>query len=558
MYSVSNAFHSAATANTRQIVVKALFNDSLWLTGDNLINMTITEAVNASDGISMGATISSKLELTFKMPETTLPLSGGWVQPYVGFYGIDEYCPLGKFYITEANSKGDSFTITAYDGFSKTEERYTPQIEMPNTAEAILKDIASQCGFSLDANNVGASGIVILSDLPTLNSEGILIFSNAPTLDDDGVLIFAEDFEYPEGMFELYDFTCRQYIGYFAGLLGKNAKFNRQGSLVFSWYNNADCNISSNLQYMDGFKRLTDKAFVVQSISSGSSDAMVTSGSGFGISFENPFMTQERLDEIAATIGKPAFTPAEVKWRGNPAIEAGDIIRAEDKAGEFHTVYVMEQILKIGSGLHSEIKCFGKSEAAIQFGTSPQAKKLQQVYTKLQEAITEATTLLNGANGGVFEVLDEDGDGINDGWIIHSADQQKFIKANLNGIGITTDGGATYEQAMTANGINASAINTGTMNAQRINVGDAVLGDVFSVDTDENGHPIVTIGASDSDIKQKQTNDAITFVNGNEDTVARFSITGAEWADMQQMKYCGFLWTKSSITGNVRFTKGGE
>ena len=218
----------------------------------------------------------------------------------------------------------------------------------------------------------------------------------------------------------------------------------------------------------------------------------------------------------------------------------------------------MEQTLHISGGMYSEIKCYGKSEAEINFETSPQEKKLQQLKTELQSVIAEATRLLQGANGGVFEILDENGDGINDGWIIRTVDDMQHIKANVNGIGITTDGGQTYEQAITVNGINASTITTGQMNSERITVGDATLGDVFTVELDEDGHPVVTIGSSGSDIKQKQTSDAVTFVDGADNKVARFSVSGAEWADMQEMRYCGFVWTKSSTTGNVRFTKASE
>ena len=59
-------------------------------------------------------------------------------------------------------------------------------------------------------------------------------------------------------------------------------------------------------------------------------------------------------------------------------------------------------------------------------------------------------------------------------------------------------------------------------------------------------------------IKQKQTNDAVSFVDNQNNQVAKFSTTGAEWADLQQMKYCGFVWTKSASSGNVRFTKVGD
>lgn len=560
MYSVSTEFNTAAEAITRQILIKACFNGSIWLTGKNLIDITVTEALDSSSGISMGTTIASKLSLTFKMPETPILLTGGWVQPYVGFEGAAEYCPLGKYYITDISSKGDKITVTGYDGFSKTEEQYTPQIEMPNTAKTILNDIAAQCGFIIapsEAPTVDEDGILESIELPTVDENGVLIFADTPAITQLGVVVLAGEAAYPEGTFDMYDFTCRQWIGYLAGLLGKNAKFNRDGELTFKWYKDIDYSITSELQYLSGFTKLTDDIFTVQSITAGASDNNFTAGNGVGISFENPFMTQERLDEIAATIGTPSFMPASIKWRGNPIIEAGDIIVADDKAGVSYTVYIMEQTLKIGGGLHSEIKCYGSTEEAINFETSPQKRKLQKIYSDLQKAIANATKLLNGANGGVFEILDEDHDGINDGWKIRSADDSRFIKATLDGIGITTDGGATYQEAMTVDGINASTITTGQMSAERITVGDKTLGDVFEVTLDADGHPVVIIGASNSNLHQKQTNDAISFVDNADQLKARFSTAGAEWADMQEIKYCGFVWTKSE-NGNVRFTKAGE
>lgn len=515
MYNVSEAYTEAAEARGRTILTKAILNET-ELGNSNIIELSVNEAVS-SPKLSMGSTISAQLKLKIKAPDMPILLDGAVVKPYIGLG--EEFCPLGKFNITKTESDNDfqiTYTIIGYDDFSKTEVKYTPSITMPNTAQAIMEDIASQCNFSI-----------------------------------------AADIVYPKGNFEFYDVTCREYIGYFAGLVGKNARFNRDGELTFIWYTDIGYTVGRSLQYMSGFKRLADKAFEVQSITSGTAGNVIVSGSGVGFSFNNPFMTQDILDGILTSIGSVSFTPSQLKWRGNPAIEAGDIITAEDKYGQLHTVFVMEQTIKVSGGLYSEIKCYADTEAAMNFTTSPQAKKIQQIYNKLQDAITAATALLNGSNGGVFEVIDENSDGINDGWIIHSADGQKFIKANLGGIGITTDGGATYKQAMTADGINANAITTGQMNAQRLSVGDSSLGDVFLVELDEEGHPVIIIGSSQNDIKQRQTNSAIEFVDGADNTVAKFSITGAEWADMQQIKYCGFVWTKSEITGNVRFTKIG-
>ena len=557
MYSVSSNFIAAAEANARQILTRAYINDSTLLTGEDIIDLSIIEAIDTSSSVSMGSAISSKLEMKIKAPQTPILLTGSSIRPEIAFYGVDEWVPLGKFYIESAKSNDDyntTYTLTAYDAFSKTEDSYIPRISMPNTGAEVLRDIAEQCGFELGDLPTSLNEVQITCENVTLHEDGTLEFPNGATV-NNGILIIRDYSSTPSD--EISTYTCRQYIGYLAGLAGKSARFDRTGKLAFTWYTDTGYSIPRTLQYMGGCKRLTERPQEIHSITSGPSGAEMTSGSGAGFSFENPFMTQSILDEIFSRIGTLEFSPMKVKWRGNPAVEVGDIIKVEDSLGVQQTVYVMEQTLRISGGLHTEIQCYGQADEEIAFSTSPTSKKLQQVYTKLQEAIAEATQLLSGSLGGVFEVTDEDADGINDGWIIRTADSMQFIKANLNGIGITRDGGATYEQAMTTQGINASAIHTGEMNAQRISVGDKTLGDVFAVELDDDNHPVVTIGSSESDIRQKQTNDAITFVNNIEDIVAKFSITGAEWADMQQMKYCGFVWTKSE-SGNVRFTKAGE
>lgn len=88
---------------------------------------------------------------------------------------------------------------------------------------------------------------------------------------------------------------------------------------------------------------------------------------------------------------------------------------------------------------------------------------------QLEQTIKKATELLNGANGGVWELLDENGDGINDAWILRSYDSQKFVKATRDGIGVTVDGGRTYQTAMTAEGIHGESIIAGSVTAEKLN-----------------------------------------------------------------------------------------
>lgn len=558
MYTVSADFITAARAQARHILVRAQISDT-WLAANDIISMAVTEAVNSSDGISMGATIASKLTMTIKMPDTRMALSGSKVRPEVALDGVNEWVPLGDFYITEAHSKDDfqtTFDITAYDTFSKTDVPYNPQIAMPNTATAILGDIAAQCGFSIGVLPEVLDGVLVCQDPPTLDASGTLAFP-CEAHAESGILAVGVPFITPPGEFELLDLTCRQYIGYFAGLLGRNARFDRDGMLTFVWYKDNGCSIPRSLQYLNGCKRLTDQDFVVRSLTSGTSEQSMTAGSGVGISFDNPFMTQETLDGIMANIGTVTYTPMQVKWRGNPAVEAGDIVQVEDHNGSLRTVYVMEQTLRIGGGMHSEINCYGASDAEIAFSTSPTTKKLQRVYTQLNQAIKDATTLLNGANGGVFEIVDENGDGVNDGWLIRSPDRQKFIKATQDGIGITTDGGATYKEAMTVNGINASAITVGSLSAERIAVENYDDNDPTKLtDYIHFGDGTITLGKGDSSIILKLENNQIAFYNASGTRLGCFTNNSFEIENLEngQIRFQNFGFIPRP-SGNLSFTK---
>ena len=58
-------------------------------------------------------------------------------------------------------------------------------------------------------------------------------------------------------------------IGYIAGLMGKNARFNRNGKLTFSWYEDSDITIERERQYINQFKLLKSDTQKINSVSSG-------------------------------------------------------------------------------------------------------------------------------------------------------------------------------------------------------------------------------------------------------------------------------------------------
>lgn len=203
---------------------------------------------------------------------------------------------------------------------------------------------------------------------------------------------------------------------------------------------------------------------------------MITVGTGKGISFENPYISEAEAQHIYALYGGVTYFPATVETFGNPALEVGDVVKTVDKDGNTCTVFVSELSLNLSGGFSETITSAGTGDTEIQFSTvSPTEKKIKQVYSNLQQAIAEASALINGAQGGIFQVTDSNGDGINDGWML--ADNQdytkakKFIRANYEGIGLSTDGGLTYKNAITHEGIVADAITTGKLTAIEIENG---------------------------------------------------------------------------------------
>ncbi len=83
-------------------------------------------------------------------------------------------------------------------------------------------------------------------------------------------------------------------------------------------------------------KRTTDENIIIHSLTSGTEDHVIACGEGYGISFHNPYMTQEILNHIFSNIKDFTYTPLSLQYRGNPALEIGDVVLVEDQHGQFY------------------------------------------------------------------------------------------------------------------------------------------------------------------------------------------------------------------------------
>ena len=409
MYSVTDAFNSACAAPGREITSKILFNGTTELAASEVQEISITEQFGSSDGATIGAAFSSQCKVVIYKQTPALPLSGGNFTPYAGIMvdGAAQFVPKGKFYIPSdgVEKTGDLWlTITGYDRMAGLTAEYVPTVPFPATPTQMLVDVCTQAHVT------------------------------APSVTMPDIQIAAP-----------YSGSLRQQLGWLAGLIGCNAKFDATGNLVFCWYADNGLTLGWDVQYMDGLELTADGAFTINSLLTGTEENPISVGTGLGITSTNPYMTAEQATVVLAQISGKSLMPCKLKWRGNPAVEAGDSVTVTGRDGKALTVYVMEQRMTIKGGMSADITCYGTDDAdyAVE---SPTQKKVQQQYNDVRKAFRDATERIIGAKGGYFEITYDD-DGFPTGWVIRNTpsveDDTKMWIMSAGGLGYSSDGGKT-------------------------------------------------------------------------------------------------------------------
>ena len=457
MYSTSDLFKQIIKSDNRAFALRITLNSSTELTGTTIQDVTVDEVINSAETLTMGCACSNKVSINLINPPTDIAYQDATFKVEVGLLLNDrpityEWIPLGVFYnpIPETNNDFKNLKLTAYDGFSKMSGNYNATVGSTTTLQALYDDIKSQLYSKFG---------VVLKDRVCPNYS-------------------ITDFPYIE------DITYIQAVGYLAGCLGGMARFDRDGELEIVWYEDTGEQIDRSMQYMNGFVRKLGKDLTVTSISTGTKDNPIVLGNGangLNVNFENPYITTAMATDIFNKVQNLVYTPSQVKWRGNPAIQTGDIVTALDKDGIEHTVLVMGRVLKIGGGLNDTIECKGTTETTAQFSNNFQttAQKIERMYTALEQAIVEATNKITGNSGGYVEIKDTNNDGKPDEILIMNTEDistaTQVWRWNKSGLGYAENAAGNayagpYKTAITADGkINADFIATGTLKLGGLN-----------------------------------------------------------------------------------------
>lgn len=455
---------------------------------DKIESVSLESTATSNNSISFGTTCSDSVKVTLRDYDSTLLFEGAKlcltssVQNDDGTSSQDYQ--VGMFYVdsvkkTETYGDGLNLEITAYDGFYKTEQIYSPSASLGAnpTIRAVVTDILQKCGLT------DRFGDAFIDETE---------WSNTITLDSIKA-----------------DLTCRQQIGYLAALQGCFAKFNDEGNLTAKWYTDTAKVITRDEQFMAEMTQDMKSDLTVAMIETGTSENVIvkpSSALGYSIKFENPYITDSIADSIytnKVSGGKIKFRPLTVRWRGNPQIVVGDIVKVEDKSGNYLTCYVMQKTLSFDGGMSETYKCYGESTSSVAFNKSPSDVKFERIYSRMEEAVKAATSAVKQTEGSTFELIPKTKDSTeNIGFRLYYKDSQDsafdkcVIMATAGGIGFSTNGGESYDAAAIYfakddNGvihgyINGEFIQAGTISADKVNTSQLLIskGNVEGLESD--------------------------------------------------------------------------
>lgn len=412
--------------------------------------------------------------------------------------GTVETINKGTYTVTVPEEYGEDVELTALDDMYKANKTYTTNLQFPQTAFSVLRDVCQTCGISLGVTSMD-HGDVQISAIPegvtfrvVIGCIAMLESANA-RVDTDGYLQFIK-----------WDFTNVEDAD-------NAAVVNSDGFVAFSDDSSEDDYVvptgnwvidSDGYLYLRGKKSEAIKTELREYISSPtlSTDDIVITGirvksgdtsylygaDGYVIELENNLLQFDQVQTVASWIGDNLigirFRSMEGDLLYNPLIEFGDMARTYDRKGNSY----ITPITYAASPLNGKTTLKTQAENPIR-GTSQyysentktvvEARKLvQQEKSARDKALKELKEgLVDGSGMYETSVKQEDGSVIS---YIHdkpTIEKSKIvIKLTSNAIGVSNDGGQTYPcgfifngtlitKILAAEGINADYIDTGAL-----------------------------------------------------------------------------------------------
>ena len=324
-------------ATQRTLDIKVVVNGKTYEATD-INSLKYDSGAYTGDTFSIGSTYSNNVQIEFSHLVEGLKL-GMEVRPSIGIKTSKGYIyePLGVFIISseiKMDRNNNLTSISASDRFCGLEGTYKSKLVYPAKVLDIIAEICAQSGVK--ANDDDLARLPHQADLPIPISDQSYrkalgwiaqLYAGYATFDRQGLFTIRTIAE-PN-----YELDPSQYEQ--AGLTKNEAPYKIGG---------IQCQTVITTKTRDGENTEETKTY------------QVGDTSGSQIKLENNIMTPDRLNNIWEQIKDISFYPFNLNWFGNPAIEAGDWLRLEDKQGNKFIVPNNSYTLDFNGGLSATSK----------------------------------------------------------------------------------------------------------------------------------------------------------------------------------------------------------
>lgn len=337
MLTQTKEVRDAWRASQRTLDIKVAVNGKTY-TATDINSLKYDSGAYTGDTFAIGSTYSNSVQIEFSHLIENLKL-GMEVLPSIGIKTSSGYVyePLGVFIISseiKMDRNNNLTSISASDRFCGLEGSYKSKLAYPAKVLDVIAEICEQSGVKANVDNLAR--LPHQADLPRpitgqtyRKALGWIaqLYAGYATFDRKGLFTIRTIAE-PN-----YELDPSQYEQ--AGLTKNEAPYRISG---------IQCQTTITTKTRDGED--TDETKNYQ----------VGDTNGSQIKLENNIMTPDRLTNIWEQIKDVNFYPFSLNWFGNPAIEAGDWLKLQDKQGNKFIVPNNSYTLDFNGGLSATSK----------------------------------------------------------------------------------------------------------------------------------------------------------------------------------------------------------
>ena len=337
MLTQSKETRDAWRASQRTLDIKVTIDGKTYGATD-VNSLKYDSGAYSGDTFAIGSTYSNTVQIEFSHLIEGLKL-GMEVRPSIGIKTSSGYVyePLGVFIISseiKMDRNNNLTTVSASDRFCGLEGTYVSKLTYPAKVLDVIAEICAQSGVK--ANTDDLARLPHQADLP------------APITGQ----------------------SYRKALGWIAQLYVGYALFDRQGLFTIRTISEPNYELDPS-QYEQAGLTKNEAAYKINGIqcqvtlttktrdgesTEETKNYQAGDATGSQIKLENNIMTPQRLNDIWEQLKDITFYPFSLNWFGNPAVEAGDWLRLEDKQGNSFVVPNSSYTLDFNGGLSATSK----------------------------------------------------------------------------------------------------------------------------------------------------------------------------------------------------------